>query len=162
MDGGPTLQAAPSALTATGPGPAPIPEDYARDPEYDALTSCAPSDPRQTRASSGTPQWVFEEDVGEQVKYCTLTVTPLLPPGVPWGPVASYNWNGDFGYWFDAPGVGGGCRWCGVRGTGSQRGGGAGSPSPPLRTHLRGLHDMTSVAASFCLGNPDPPSSSFP
>jgi hypothetical protein len=39
------------------------------------------------------------------VKSCKLSVTPDLPEGVPWGPVSSYNWNGDFGYWFDEPGV---------------------------------------------------------
>ncbi len=51
------------------------------------------------------PQWIFSEDTATQVKSCKLSVTPDLPEGVPWGPVSSYNWNGDFGYWFDEPGV---------------------------------------------------------
>ena len=34
-----------------------------------------------------------------------MTLTPELPSGVAWGSIASYNWNGDFGYWFDAVGV---------------------------------------------------------
>lgn len=30
---------------------------------------------------------------------------PGIPDGVVFGPVSTFNYNGDFGYWFDAPGV---------------------------------------------------------
>ncbi len=97
---------------AAGLGAAPLPHAPVVDPDrhllpdqvYESLHACSPGDGRAD-LPEGTPQWVFHEDVATQTKSCTLTTTPDLPPGVPWGPVSSYNWNGDFGYWFDEVGV---------------------------------------------------------
>ena len=83
------------------------------DHVYDAFAACAPHWTRDARYV----QWTFTEDAAAQTKSCTLTVTPDIAPGVAWGPVSSYNWNGDFGYWFDASGVSGG--GCGAMGCGS-------------------------------------------
>ena len=113
--GGPALP--PSLLHTADPGDAAagVALLHHTDADYDAFTSCPRTKQRQERHL----QWVFHEDVNAQVKSCTLTTTPTsIPAGVAWGPVSSYNWNGDFGYWFDAPGVRGGagrlsspCAW---------------------------------------------------
>jgi hypothetical protein len=73
----------------------------AGDAVYDTFSGCAGFYPRPERS----PQWVYTVDNGTQTKSCTITVSPDIPNGVAWGPITSYNWNGDFGYWFDAPGV---------------------------------------------------------
>ena len=72
------------------------------DVDYDAFRACPATNMR--RREHG--QWVFSEDPVAGVKRCVLVTRPSgIPAGVAWGPVTSYNWNGDFGYWFDAPGV---------------------------------------------------------
>ena len=72
------------------------------DSDYEAFKSC----PKSNQRREGHLQWVFSEDVAKQEKRCTLTTIPQsIPAGVEWGPITTYNWNGDFGYWYDAQGV---------------------------------------------------------
>ena len=50
--------------------------------------------------------WTFTEDVAAGEKSCTLVVKPTgIPQGAAWGPLSTFNYNGDFGYWFDGVGV---------------------------------------------------------
>ncbi len=71
-----------------------------KDVVYDGFNSCA-----LTPRGAQYPQWEFRVNNVTGLKSCTITVTPYVAPGVAWGPITSYNWNGDFGYWYDAPGV---------------------------------------------------------
>lgn len=43
----------------------------------------------------------FSVDPVTGAKACTLTVRPVLYDGIPWGPVVSYLWSGDIGYWIE-------------------------------------------------------------
>ena len=43
----------------------------------------------------------FSIDPVTGAKACTLTVQPILYDGIPWGPVVSYLWSGDIGYWIE-------------------------------------------------------------
>ena len=72
------------------------------DASYDSFTGCTAA----ARAGQPSALWTFTENALAGEKSCTLTTTPTgMTQGAAWGPVSSYNWNGDFGYWFDGVGV---------------------------------------------------------
>jgi hypothetical protein len=99
-------------LQVGGPAAAgPEPTDRLRDGSwragadtiYDEFVGCP-----KNKDDSFYQQWQFTVDAARGEKRCTLTTTPgSIKDGVPWGPISSYNWNGDFGYWYDDtnPGV---------------------------------------------------------
>ncbi len=96
-------QAPPSSTLLRDVVAAPAAPTSTPDDAYDAFTGC-------TAALRADPSkqsiWKFREDALAGEKICTLTTTPTsIPEGVAWGPASSYNWNGDFGYWYDDVGV---------------------------------------------------------